>query len=84
MAKQDYIYPTVQTSIDGTVFIMSSTFDNGQYGSYTVKYTDSDGCHVVTFTHEYLKDLISRQCVTRQRRQTFANYKEFLKIPIKC
>ena len=77
-----YVYPKIQNPIAGTIFIMSSTFDEGKHDEYVVKFYGFKGVEIKTYTHEKIKELLDNKIAVRLRKQSFANYKEFIKIPL--
>jgi hypothetical protein len=76
-----YVYPTVQSVVAGSVFIMADTFDSGKYDKYVIKYHGQNGVDHMTLSHAAIEKAMQDKLVIRARRQSFANYKEFIKIP---
>jgi hypothetical protein len=77
-----YNYPKSQKVIAGTIFLMSDTVDSGQFSEYRIQYYMGKDIHVKVLTHDEVLNKLNDGNILRMRKQNFANYKEFLKIPI--
>jgi hypothetical protein len=77
-----YHYPKTQNVIAGTVFLMSETVESGQYEEYRIPYYMGKDIHVKSLMHDDIINKMKDGHIIELRKQNFANYKAFLKIPI--
>lgn len=78
-----FVYSKIQKPMAGTIFLMSETFDSNKYDSYVIKYYGFSG-EVVhkKIEHQQLKEMLEKKSALRLSKPNFANYEEFIKIPI--
>lgn len=77
-----YEYPTVQSVIQETVFIMARSVELQRYDKYIIPYRHAGQLHRGTISYADLISYIQEGIIRRLSKVNFAHGEPFLKIPI--
>ena len=80
LKNKEYIYPTIQTVVRETVFILSSVFDSNEYDLYRICINGGQSC--LNYSHDAIKESLVKGLSTRKVLSNFANGKEFIALAV--